>query len=326
MLHDALHQVRPTEQQTGLRAAQQLIGAGRHQVDAGKQAVLHARLGRQAIGRRVEQRATSQVMEQPQLMLPGDGGQRFQLDALGEADHLEVAGVHLHDGHRFRRDRSGVIFGAGSIRGADLDHTCTRKAHDLRHSKSAADLDQLAAGNDDLLAPRQCRQHQEHRGGAIVDNRGGLGAGQVPQQLAEQVMAPASPAGQRIEFDGRVRARHAGDGFRRGPRQRSPAEVGMENHSGGIHDRPEPRPSQFSNQALNPGPPHRRLSDGTAGALLVENALHREPHQRAAMRADHRDRFRFLEELMHARERAKDVHQNPVGRTLLPNKAPAIGS
>ena len=114
-------------------------------------------------------------------MLPGDGREVLELHALGEADHLEVARVHLHDGGRAGRDRRGVILGSGAVGGADLNHARAGKAHHVRHPKTAADLDQLATRDDNLLALRHGRQHQEHRRRAIVDNRRPFRARQMSQ-------------------------------------------------------------------------------------------------------------------------------------------------
>ena len=61
-------------------------------------------------------------MQQKDAVPPGEGGQRFELDALREADDLKVAGVHFHDGRRLRGDRGSVILGAGPVGGSHLDH------------------------------------------------------------------------------------------------------------------------------------------------------------------------------------------------------------
>ena len=74
--------------------------------------------------------------------------------------------------------------------------------HDVGHAERAADLDQLAARDDDLAAARQRVEHEQHRGGVVVDDGRVLGAGQLAQQAAQVVVALAAPAGRR----GRTRA------------------------------------------------------------------------------------------------------------------------
>ncbi len=93
-------------------------------------------------------------------MLACDSSQGLDLDALREADHLEVARVDLQDGGRLWRDGAGVILGSRAVGGAHLDQARTREAHDVGHPESTTNLDQLTTPDDDLLAFGQGRQHQ----------------------------------------------------------------------------------------------------------------------------------------------------------------------
>ena len=83
----------------------------------------------------------------------------------------------------------------GAVGGSDLDHLRARLRDHIRDPKASTDLDQLAAG-DDHRSPRpgQGSHRQQHRARAVVDHQGGLGAGQLPQELGDVVVArPALP-------------------------------------------------------------------------------------------------------------------------------------
>ena len=62
---------------------------------------------------------------------------------------------------------------------AHFDQSRARARHDLRHAKRAANLDELAARHDHLATVRQRIQHEQHRGGIVIDDRRVLRAGQI---------------------------------------------------------------------------------------------------------------------------------------------------
>ena len=114
--------------------------------------------------------------------------------------------------------------------------------HDVGHAEGAADLDQLAARDRHLAAARQRVEHQQHRGGVVVDDGRGLGAGQLAEQAARH--------GRRARRAGRRRGRTRGSTAQRTPRPRPPrsllrqrraAEIGVQHRAGQVEHRCEPR-------------------------------------------------------------------------------------
>ena len=65
-----------------------------------------------------------------------------------------------------------------AVGGADLDEFGARSRHDIGDAEAAADLDKLAAADDNLFARGMGRQHQQHRGGVVVDHERVLGTGE----------------------------------------------------------------------------------------------------------------------------------------------------
>ena len=100
----------------------------------------------------------------------------------GEAHHAVVRGVHLQEHAGIGADGVGVVLEMGAVGGADLAQGGAGAAHDVGDAELAADLDQLAARDDDLLAAGQALEREQHGGGAVVDHEGGLRAGEAPQQ------------------------------------------------------------------------------------------------------------------------------------------------
>ena len=62
---------------------------------------------------------------------------------------------------------------------ADLAEDGAALRHDLGNPERAADLDQLAARHDDLLAARERVQREQDGRGVVVDDRCRFGAGEI---------------------------------------------------------------------------------------------------------------------------------------------------
>ena len=129
----------------------------------------------------------------------------------------------------------------GAVGGADFDQFGAGAAHDLGHAEGAADLDQFAA-RDDRLAPLGERiEHEQNRGGVVVDHGGVLGAGQFAQQIANEIVAVAAMAGAEIEFErNRVAHRHLRR-LDRGFRPQRAAEIGVQHGAGEVEHRSQVR-------------------------------------------------------------------------------------
>jgi len=122
-------------------------------------------------------------------------------------------------------------------------------AHDVGHAEGAADLDQLAARDDDLAAApvHRCERGdgQQHGGGVVVDDRRRLGAGERAQQFLDEAVAVAAAARREVvlEVVGRGHRRQQVLECRIG-KQRAP-EVGVDHRAGEVehaaHARGQPR-------------------------------------------------------------------------------------
>ena len=86
--------------------------------------------------------------------------------------------MNLQDHGRFGRDGALVIGKVRAVGGADLDEFGARSRHDVGDAEAAANLDKLAAADDNLFARGMGRQHQQHRGGVVVDHERVLGTGE----------------------------------------------------------------------------------------------------------------------------------------------------
>src|SRR3972149_4037058 len=75
-----------------------------------------------------------------------------------------------------------VVAEVGAVRRAHLDGAGAGLRHDLRDAEAAADLDELAARDDDLAPLTQRRQRQEQRRGVVVHGDRRPAAGDAPQQ------------------------------------------------------------------------------------------------------------------------------------------------
>ncbi len=104
-----------------------------------------------------------------------------------------------------------VIGDARAIRRSHFAQYRAGLRHHVGNAKRAADLDQLAARDDDFPALGQRVQRQQHRRGIVVDDNGRDFAPARVQQLRKQAtdmnVALAALAGGQIEFQIRVALR-----------------------------------------------------------------------------------------------------------------------
>ena len=126
----------------------------------------------------------------------------------------------------------------GAVGGADLAQDGAGAGHDVGDAEGTADLDQLAAGDRDLLAQGQRIQHQQHGGGVVVDHGSGLGAGEVAEQGGDMVVALAAAAGGEVEFQRGGGAERRGGGLGGFWRQRGAAEIGVQHRAGEVEHWP----------------------------------------------------------------------------------------
>ena len=70
-----------------------------------------------------------------------------------------VGRMNLKDHRRIGRDGALVVAQMRAVGGPDLDEFGARGHHDIGDAKAAANLDKLAAADDNLFARSMSRQH-----------------------------------------------------------------------------------------------------------------------------------------------------------------------
>src|SRR5207244_3992349 len=126
---------------------------------------------------------------------------------------------------------------ARDVGGPDLTQHGAADGHDFGDAEAAADLDELAARQDDLFAGGQCPQHDDGGGGAVVDRRRRLGAGGAADPLTDGDLAGGAFAGGEVEFEVEVAAGGVVGGAGGGLGGRGAAEVGVQDDAGGVDHR-----------------------------------------------------------------------------------------
>ena len=152
-----------------------------------------------------------------------------------------VGRMDLKDHRRIGRDGLLIICQVRAVGSADLNEFGARSRHDIGNAKAAADLDKLAAADDDLLACGMGRQHQQHRGGVVVDHKRVLGTGERANQLCSVLLARPARAGVHAVLERAVPARDLGHGLCRRLRERGAAQVSMDDHARSVDGRAQAR-------------------------------------------------------------------------------------
>ena len=163
-----------------------------------------------------------------------EGDQLRQADFRGEADLTEIRAVHTQEQGGSRPDGFLVVAQMRAVGGADLDQPGSAGSQDVRNAEAAADLDKLAARDDHLAVARQGHQAEQDGRGVVVDHQRVLGAGQAAQQIHRVDVARAALAGIQVVLQVAVAAAGHLHGRLRGVAERRPAQVGVDQHPGGV--------------------------------------------------------------------------------------------
>ena len=183
----------------------------RDQVGPGRHRLGQRRLRLKTEPREVDQGAGAHVVDDGQPAVVAQADKFVQRHFGGEAEDLVVARMDAEDGGGVLGDRPLVVTEMGLVRRAHLDELHAGGGHDLGQAERAADLDQLPAGDDHLAAGRHGVEHDRRGGGVVVDHGGRLGAGQLPQQLFDPLVAPRPLAGGRVGLEQRIAGQFFGD-------------------------------------------------------------------------------------------------------------------
>ena len=149
--------------------------------------------------------------------------------------------MNLEDHGRVGRDGALVVGKVRTVGGADLDEPGARGLHNIGDTEAAADLDELAAADNDLLARGMGGQHQQYRGSIVIDDERVLGTGERSDQLRGVLLTRPARAGVDAVLERAVPARDLGDGLGGRLRERGAAQVGVDDHARGINRRAQAR-------------------------------------------------------------------------------------
>ena len=257
----ALDQIPATDDETCLGTTQQLVSAERNDVGAGAERVARRRLVRKAVLLEINEHSASQVHEKRQAMLARERGEISLRDRRGEALYRVIAGVHLHERSGAGRDCAGVVLQVRAVGGSNFPQLASGARHDVGNAKSAADLDQLAAGDGDFLSGRQRVERKVHGGGIVVHDERGFRPGQLRQPALDVVIALSALSTVKVELEVDGACHGAHDRFGGRLRHHGAPEIGVEHRPGQVEHRLQ-RWSGFAGQPCRAGLRERLLVEG----------------------------------------------------------------
>ncbi len=196
-----------------------------------------------------------------------------------------VGRMDLEDHRRIGRDGALIVAQMRAVGGPDLNELGTRGLHNIGDTETAADLDKLAAADDNLLACGMGRQHQQHRGGVIVDDQRILGTGKRADELRGMLFARPARAGVHAVLERAVAACDLGHGLGGRLRERGATQIGMDDHTRGVDGRAQARQRGAMRTPLDGRGQlafRARGGTGTNRGALVELGRHGGMHHRVA--------------------------------------------
>src|SRR5262249_20638413 len=142
MTTEALDEIRATDDDPGLRSAEELVAGEADEIGASGKGLPRGRLVAD-----VDERARAEVVDERKPVAARDRGELLDTRLLGESDDAEVRLVHAEEECRLVRHSALVVVGARAVRRADLAEPRARAGEHVGNPKAVADLDQLAARN-----------------------------------------------------------------------------------------------------------------------------------------------------------------------------------
>ena len=206
----------PADDDAGLRAAEQLVAAEQDEVRARGNAGSDVRLVPQRLdARRKSEIAAAEILDDRHIQPAPEGHELAEGRALGEPSIRKFDGCTRRMSGCPFRSGGRVVGQPGAVRGADLAEARPRLRHDVGHAEAAADLDELAARDHHFASGSQRRQREQRRGGVVVHDDRGVGAGEAAEEPFGVRVAMAARAALEVVFEVGVAAcdtGHACDG------------------------------------------------------------------------------------------------------------------
>ena len=232
-----------------------------------------------------------------------------QRRGMGEAGDAEVGRVHLQQGGGLRRHGVAVVAGVGAVGRADLHQRRAGLAHDVGDAEAAADLDGLAARDDDLSAVGDAGEREQQRRRVVVDHQRSLGAGEGGDETLDAAVAGAPRALVDVVLEVGVALGGAGDGGLCIVAERGAAQVGVDDDAGGVDDgrgRGSPEGVRGRRHGLSERVDGGRgAAAGDGGSCAVELASDEVRDRLAGKRRQQPLQPRMAQEPVHAGQAAK---------------------
>ena len=151
-----------------------------------------------------------------------------------KALNLKVRGVHLEQHRRLFANNSLIVPQMRPVCGADLNHMCTGKAHNIGNAKGTPYFDQLPAGDNDLSLSGQSSKTKNNGTRIIINDKSRLRS----CQLAEQPLHMGIPMTARTRLKrilkGTVPGSHTRHSLNCPFSKTGSPHIGVNDNSGGI--------------------------------------------------------------------------------------------
>ena len=254
-----------SDSDAGLRPAEELVTAEGDDVGALMDRVADRELLSKSEAGRVEEGAAPKIVDERDVVLAREGRELTPLRTRDETRDLEVARVHAEDRAGPLADRGRVIARVRAVRRAHLDELRSRATEHIRNAEAAADLDQLAARHDDLLARGKRGESEEDRRGVVVHHDRVLRRCEVGEEASGVSVAFAALSGDEVVLDA-YGAGGRGDCRERSRRERRAPEVRLQDDSRRVDDAPQREALTFDERRARLGGECRRIAGDALGA------------------------------------------------------------
>ena len=247
--------------------------------------------------------AAAEVFDEDDPLFPRQRGNVLRERRVHEAVHEEIAAVDFQDEGRLAGDDASIVLERGLVRRADFAQRRAARLEHVRDPESAADLNQLTAGDDDFVygCPAEMPQDQHQGGGVVVDDRGGFRLAQQREAVLQVSRATASCAAREAVFQVAVIRTDAGQRGHDIRTERGPAEIRVHENAGAVDDRLDAGPTDVEENR----PDARNHAVEIGNGLLSPENLEFPAHDVEDHRARQSGVAERVQDFVHRGDRAK---------------------
>src|ERR1700719_4585292 len=189
----------------------------------------------------IDHRAAAQIFDERNTFLPCECGNLRGHRRFDETAHKKITAMDFENERRLLGNGARIVGEGGLVGRADFSQLGATRFQNLADPKTAADLHQLSAGNDNFgFIFCEMANDQDQRGGAVIYDRCRFSAAKFGQRLLDETAAIAAVTRRKGVFEVAVSGSNGSHSFSGFCGKRRALQISVSDDSGSIDNWSKP--------------------------------------------------------------------------------------